>query len=189
MSDWLWLAAILLGIVLIITGIQYIYIRAIRGEFENDKTSYNKFLSFNKELDAKMEFFYNKNVTWLKTYMNFILPLLSIMLIWGLIQDIAATVDPYNYKLFLSLGLIILTVLDVFMIRNIDKFGFIFNIVVNVAYVLKGFLNAGHIGFIFPVLVVLGIPVMLNIFYFYKRRELFFKSAKQLKLDYDIDNG
>lgn len=187
MSDYLWLAAIVLGIVLVITGAQYIYIKAIKGEYEHDKTSYNKFFSFNKELDAKMEYFYNKNVTWLKIYMNFVLPFFALVFIWGLVRNIMETDNPYHYMLFVKLGMIILLTLDVFMIRDIDKPGFVLNIVSNVVFLFYLLFASGNIGAALIIFIIYGSVIALNIFYFIKRRELFLKSAKQLKKDYNID--
>lgn len=191
---------VLLGIAFILCGIYYLYDYLMRGKFEDkDGQVYTKKFSFNKTLDKKMKYFPNQNMVWLKIFMNFVLPALLILHTYDFIRncffgvmdaaiEMAASLPPFSkgftYLMIVSVILIwAVTLFTTANIRFIDKSSFVSVIVFSVAEILY-FIPNLLVNFTGSILII-GF-LILNIGYFVKRRELFWRSTKELKELYSL---
>ncbi len=192
---------VLLGIAFILCGISYLYDYLVRGDYEDQIKFYTSRFSFNKTLDKKMKYFPNQNMVWLKVFMNLVLPGLLVLHTYDFIRscffgvidaaiEMAASLPPFakglTYFMIASIILVWATTLFATInIRFIDKSSLISVIVFSVAEILY------FIPDIFTNLVVSIVVIgflILNIGYFVKRRELFWKSTKELKELYSLDD-
>lgn len=166
------LMLVFLLVAFLLCGLQYLHDKIKAGECEEGGVSvYSPFLSFNRRLDTKMQYFPDPHVAWLKIYMNLLLPGVTLLNLWNLLPlltaDSAAWADVF--QIIYTAGLLACVVL----IRYLDGFSFWINIMVHVILAIYALLSAGPLScFIYPLL-------LLNIGYFVKRRELFFLSIRQ----------
>lgn len=193
---------VLLGIAFLFCGIEYLRDYLMRGEFEDgDGKVYSKKFSFNKTLDKKMKYFPNQNMVWLKVFMNFVLPALLIMHTYDFINDfffgpvdaaigMAASLPPFAKGLtYFMIGSILLvwaaTLFATIFIRFIDKSSFVIVIIFSVAEIL--YFIPDFFAHLTTSITAIGF-LILNIGYFVKRRELFWKSTRELKELYSLDD-
>lgn len=147
---------------------------------------YSPFFSFCKELDRKMEHFPDKGVTWLKVYMNLALPCLAAISIyqsWEAYQTYPVLSSPFIIS---TLHAFIMFVNCVFF-RDIDKMAYYINFFSMLEFFSNLiYKNIDIIGIAMFSLVLWGILILINLSYFYKKRELFSLTKRELSEKYTL---
>lgn len=145
---------------------------------------YSPLFSFCKELNRKMEHFPDKGATWLKIYMNLVLPgflLLGIFRAWNAYQ--AFPIVSYQFAIAAIFAAIMLV--NCLAFREIDRFAYYFNIIASVSILaLLIYENIDIIGFALFSIVFWFACIIVNLSYFHKKKELFLLSKKELAEKY-----
>lgn len=176
---------LLIGFVL--CCIQYFRFYLMKGDFEDKEDVYSNIFSFNKTLNIKMKYYSGThNMKWLKFYMNVILLAFSVLGVYGfinlLIKHSANLIDTILIIVFA-----LTTVCNFIFFRFIDKSSFWINILSNIYFIIFMSIEGNPIptspfnGFVLLGVIIWGIIILFNLVYFIKRKDLFFKTAKQMK--------
>lgn len=156
----------------------------------NSSCQYNPRTSLNKLLNAKMKYYGRLNpipMRWLVFYSNYILPLLAIISMYNVVNDIVNGLFISNVHSFLYLSITIANLFNILAIRGIDKFAFYFNLLPTILILI--FVSIPFNEFSIFYLIVL-VPIFgVNIIYFIRRKKLFFSSLRQLKLEFETENA
>lgn len=171
-------------VAVVMTSIFYIQFRP---ESENGEVFYTSKLSFNKTLDKKAKHFYIQKMSWLKIYMNIILPIATISSLWDIIILVIDGMPGMAWRFVLRILYVVFAISITCFIRFIDKLSYNINIAWNVFFAVYNALMIFDVIYGIINLVVYGSLAALNILYFYKRRELFLLSAKQIRRKYSLD--
>lgn len=145
---------------------------------------YNNRFSLNRTLDGKMAYYHDTKVSWLKFYMNIALPIM-------LLQYISNTYHAYQTSDVNSLEFIVPAILtlaaaiNLSLFRSIDHIAYTTNLIVTSLCMLNICLHFNSYG-------IVGVAAWLlifcsNTYYFFKKRELFLSTEKQLKIKYSLD--
>ena len=156
----------------------------------NSACHYNSRTSLNKLLNAKMQYYGKLNpipMRWVVFYSNYVLPLLAIVSTYNVVKDIVSGVFVLEVHSLLYLFFSTSSLFNVLIIRGIDEFAFYFNFLPATLLILYISVPFNDLS-IFNLLVFVPI-IGANVFYFVRRRKLFFSSLRQLKLEFEIQNA
>lgn len=135
-----------------------------------------------KALDKKM-IYYDEDIRYLIIYINAIIPL---MVLYNGLLVIQALFDNNVIEFFLLMGILAAQIINLVLIRGIDRIGFYINIV--------SIITAGAIvpiinfpGSFIPVIdyILCGVYIIPHVVYFARRSDLFFKTVKELRQEYE----
>lgn len=169
----------------VIYGMHTIYVKFMVGDMDNafeGNPSFNPRMSLNKTLNQKMIYYQRISLIsmrWLIFYMNFILPILTIVSIRGLIyptmaEDFIPDISFYTYLAFTVFNL-----MNMVLFRMIDSLSFYLNFMPGIALLIHVFASAEWL--IVLTLVVYVPAIGFNAWYFIRRRELFTLDLRQMK--------
>lgn len=174
-------------------------------EQKKSDNPYSSAFAFSKALNKKMKYYYNWHMVWLKVYMNIALPCLILRGGWDIFTKLSVGITAL---ILVEMAAFLLLIFDFLQLRAIDSFSYWVNVVTNIGFLIASCapylltdnsvtltesfaMNNSSImgGFFVLTAVIWGIIVICNLAYFHRRRELFFKSAKQLKILYGNEDA
>lgn len=174
------------NIFLVLQGV-LIVINIITKLADDDDTVYIPRFSFCRELDRKMEHFPHKNAASLKCYLNLILPFSAVLgglLAWQGYQEYPLT----SPRFAISIALGVVSFANCFLFRELDRLAYYLNYLFLILLLIYCVVDYVYISD--PSLVV-EIPTLLaglavNIAFFFRWRELFLLSTKELAEKYTL---
>ncbi len=165
------------AVAVIIVFSQIIYIKIFLGEVDNaiNSARYNPRWSFNKILNKKMEN-YDKGGRWLLIYTNVLLPTLSVVSIYGIISNLVEGQYIVNFSFVLHIISVMMTIINTIIIRNVDDMAFFANALFCIIWIADVIVSSGTL---FAIMLAICVPALaLNLVYFFRRRDLFFKNGQ-----------
>lgn len=169
----MWLMVMLVMLFVMVEALDY---RIGMGE-------YNSRFSFNKTLNAKMKYFPDTKVSWLKFYMNMVLPFAFLYSFGGMLNAYQAY-DMTSFEFITSMAFFATSTMNVILFRGIDSTSYKVNVVSTLVFMFVIFTRTAVSAFTFLGGIIWVIMSAANLIYFHKKRELFFSSEKQLEKDY-----
>jgi hypothetical protein len=152
------------------------------GADPQDGISYDTSTVRCKALARKLRY-YEDDIRYLLTYMNIILPLMTGYMLYNIIYAVIA--DDLA-KFIVSAAALVLQVLAAVLIRGIDAVGYAINLIAIIS------IGAAYVYISLPVSVFWVINLIIAVWYvgyhiryFHTRRELFYKTAKELQKEYE----
>ena len=145
---------------------------------------YSPIFSFCKELDKKMEHFPDKGVAWLKIYMNIALPgcvWIGVTRAWNAYQNFPVL----SYQFLISAVFAVVVLINCIAFREIDRFAYYFNVFATLYFLaLLIYENISVLAFNIIGVVLWVACAAISLSYFYKKRELFMSTVRELAEKY-----
>lgn len=186
--DFLHVLMVLAIAAIVIYGVQIIAVKFFVGDvdkaFEGNGT-FNPRTSLNKTLNRKMTYYRRikfVSMRWLVFYSNLLLPIITVVSIWGSISMSLEEgfVPDAHFYLYLAFGGA--TLLTSILVRGIDTMAFYVNFLPSIMLLACAvFPWSGFNGVLLIALIVVVPAIGLNAWYFIRRKELFFLSLRQMK--------
>lgn|GEM_PF-4641492 len=165
-------------VVIVLTGICLLYY----GVDPPKDRQYDAHGTFCKRLDKKIKL-YDQDVRYLITYMNIVLPLMSVYTVLMLIDAIKGN---RVIIFFILASILAIQVLNFFTVRGIDKLGFYLNLfTVIITGAIVPIINYPGSFIPFVDYIIAALYIIPHIIYFAKRYDLFAKTTKQLREEYE----
>lgn len=145
---------------------------------------YSPLFSFCKELDRKMEHFPDKGATWFKVYMNIVLPCsvwIGATRAWNAYQNFPLL----SFQFIISAAFALIVFTNCLTFREIDRFAYYFNIFENLYFLaLIIYENISLLALNVVGIVLWVACAAISLSYFYRKRELFLLTTKELAEKY-----
>ncbi len=145
---------------------------------------YSPLFSFCKELDRKMLHFPDKGATWFKIYMNIVLPCsvwVGVMRAWNSYQNFPLL----SFQFIISAAFALIVFTNCLTFREIDRFAYYFNIFETLYFLgLLIYENISTLAFNIIGVVLWIACAAISLSYFYRKRELFLLTTKELAEKY-----
>lgn len=170
--------------VIVIVVILFVMVEAL--DYRIGADEYNSRFSFSKALDAKMKYFPDTKVSWLKFYMNLVLPFAFLFSFGGMLNAYQAY-DIASFEFITSAMFFATSAMNAILFRGIDSTTYKINVISTLVFMFVILTRTAASAFAFFGGVVWVIISIINLFYFRKKRKLFLCTEKQLKEEYGLE--